>query len=197
MRDVADVARACAQIVLYAHYKRLDYFSTECVYAPNAYRGFARTFLKGLERLRPSAIIDTIASGESFVLRESVRVASIGTCVQCGYISSQPRCKACELLEGLNRGLARMSVEMPLAPEMAQRLVRRPRRRDEGSAQPTLRNGPSGRAPPAADLHDAAVHAGAPSGCASRACACRTQPDARSGTGDHEEDGQCTIGGQA
>ncbi len=31
----------------YAHFKKLDYFSTECIYSPNAYRGFAREFIKG------------------------------------------------------------------------------------------------------------------------------------------------------
>ncbi|GMF62597.1 unnamed protein product [[Candida] boidinii] len=30
------------EIVLYAHYKKLDYFSTECTYAPEAFRGTAR-----------------------------------------------------------------------------------------------------------------------------------------------------------
>lgn len=37
------------EIVMYAYYKRLDYFSTECVYAPFAARGFARDFVKDLE----------------------------------------------------------------------------------------------------------------------------------------------------
>ena len=41
----------------YAYFKKLDYFSTECIYAPNAYRGHARTYLKDLEKLRPTAII--------------------------------------------------------------------------------------------------------------------------------------------
>lgn len=31
-------------------------------------------------------------------------------CERCGYISSQPVCKACVLLEGLNRGLPRLGV---------------------------------------------------------------------------------------
>jgi tRNA(Ile)-lysidine synthase TilS/MesJ len=43
----------------YAYFKKLDYFSTECIYSPNAYRGFAREFLKDLERIRPSAILGT------------------------------------------------------------------------------------------------------------------------------------------
>lgn len=47
------------EIVMYAYFKKLDYFSTECIYSPNAYRGYARTFLKDLEAIRPSAIIGT------------------------------------------------------------------------------------------------------------------------------------------
>jgi cytoplasmic tRNA 2-thiolation protein 1 len=45
------------EIVLYAYFNHLDYFSTECVYSPNAYRGFARDFLKELEKVRPTAIL--------------------------------------------------------------------------------------------------------------------------------------------
>jgi tRNA(Ile)-lysidine synthase TilS/MesJ len=49
------------EIVMYAYFKKLDYFSTECVYAPFAARGFARDFVKNLEvggRFRA----DTLAS---------------------------------------------------------------------------------------------------------------------------------------
>ena len=52
------------EIVLYAHYRKLDYFSTECVYSPEAFRGSARTLIKSLERIRPSAILDVVKSGE-------------------------------------------------------------------------------------------------------------------------------------
>ena len=37
----------------------------------SAYRGHARLFLKDLEAIRPSAIIDIIHSGESFKLEQS------------------------------------------------------------------------------------------------------------------------------
>lgn len=57
------------EIVLYAHYKKLDYFSTECTYAPEAFRGTARVLLKNLESVRPSCIIDIIHSGEHFKLK--------------------------------------------------------------------------------------------------------------------------------
>lgn len=34
------------EIVLYAYYKKLTYFSTECLYAPTAFRGYARELIK-------------------------------------------------------------------------------------------------------------------------------------------------------
>ena len=34
---------------MYAFFKKLDYFSTECIYAPYAARGAAREFVKDLE----------------------------------------------------------------------------------------------------------------------------------------------------
>ena len=57
----------------YAYFRKLDYFSTECIYSPDAYRGHARTFLKDLEKERPSAIIDIIHSGEAFEVNEEVK----------------------------------------------------------------------------------------------------------------------------
>ncbi|CAF1804601.1 unnamed protein product [Brassica oleracea] len=88
----------------------LDYFSTECIYSPNAYRGFAREFIKDLERLRPRAILDIIKSGEDFRIATTTKMPEQGTCERCGYISSQKWCKACVLLDGLNRGLPKMGI---------------------------------------------------------------------------------------
>ncbi|WYZ35640.1 hypothetical protein EsH8_X_000287 [Colletotrichum jinshuiense] len=69
--DTSDVKRSKPlkysyekEIVLYAHHKKLDYFSTECIYSPEAFRGTARTLIKNLERVRPSAILDIVRSGE-------------------------------------------------------------------------------------------------------------------------------------
>ncbi|CAN1785943.1 Cytoplasmic tRNA 2-thiolation protein 1 [Linum perenne] len=94
----------------YAYFKKLDYFSTECIYSPNAYRGFAREFIKDLERMRPRAIVDIIKSGENFRISTWTKMPEQGTCERCGYISSQKWCKACVLLEGLNRGLPKMGI---------------------------------------------------------------------------------------
>ena len=98
------------EIVMYAYFKKLDYFSTECIYSPNAYRGYARAFLKDLERIRPSSIVDIIHSGDSLAVKGDVKMPVQGTCSRCGYIASQELCKACILLEGLNRGLPRLGI---------------------------------------------------------------------------------------
>ncbi|XP_023239494.1 cytoplasmic tRNA 2-thiolation protein 1-like [Centruroides sculpturatus] len=152
------------EIVMYAYFKKLDYFSTECIYSPNAYRGFARGYIKDLESIRPSSILGKIYSKEGTrkktltflkttffqplkvayktVLEEifpkinneecrsiiaikldlgfargyikdleSIRPSSIlGICKCCGYISSQEICKACVMLEGLNKGLPKLGI---------------------------------------------------------------------------------------
>lgn len=191
------------EIVLYAHHKQLDYFSTECIYSPEAFRGSARALIKNLERVRPSAILDVVRSGEdmarlvpgsdegcggtcstntpigvpeeedggcgsavgkSMASVESQLAANdrateqnleteitstpakptpspsvtssakaqkkpraertggpkkkgptkqvMGQCKKCGYLSSQDVCKACVLLEGLNKNRPRNKIEV-------------------------------------------------------------------------------------
>lgn len=109
------------EIVMYAYFLRLDYFSTECKYSPFAYRGFAREFMKDLERSRPRALLDIITSAEYFAAAAAVNTTSrgntnkntdvatgaltkAGVCTRCGYMSSQKICKACVLLESLEAG---------------------------------------------------------------------------------------------
>ncbi|KAF6170834.1 hypothetical protein GIB67_015786 [Kingdonia uniflora] len=96
------------EIVMYAYFKKLDYFSTECIYSPNAYSGFAREFIKDLERIRSRAILDIIKSDENFRISTSTKMPEQGTFERCGYISSQKWCKACVLLDGMNRGLLKL-----------------------------------------------------------------------------------------
>ncbi|XP_026501514.2 cytoplasmic tRNA 2-thiolation protein 1 [Vanessa tameamea] len=98
------------EIVMYAHYKRLVYFSTECVFAPNAYRGHARALLKDMEKIRPTCIMDIIYSGETMEVKEAVSLPSQRVCIRCNFVSSQEVCKACVLLEGLNKGLPKLGI---------------------------------------------------------------------------------------
>ena len=211
------------EIVLYAHHKKLDYFSTECLYSPEAFRGSARSLIKNLERVRPSAILDVVRSGEDMArlvpeavtgishcksqkvslssadgeeagaagcgtngrssggemadmekkLQEDEEASSrevdvtliasndingqrhdrieakpehrngarrepgkkltrqtLGTCKTCGYMSSQEICKACMLLDGLNKNRPKMEIEIDVEDEESLTL----RRRMEGLA---------------------------------------------------------------
>ena len=187
------------EIVLYAHHKKLDYFSTECIYSPEAFRGSARTLIKDLERIRPSSILDIVRSGEDMASlvppeisgcgkcpskggdkvvtmpnsedysaggcgsqsgganveemaemekqlvgneeaegrevevtlpakkskgnkqqtartsrrnQKPLKLQTMGQCERCGYISSQNICKACMLLDGLNKNRPKTTVEL-------------------------------------------------------------------------------------
>lgn len=138
------------EIVLYAHYKKLDYFSTECTYAPEAFRGTTRELLKALESIRPSCIMDIIYSGEHLVLapkkKKTVKyknnkpkefeVNSNGSvnikkefkdgnrCEKCGYLSSNKICKACVLLAGLEMNRAKVSIDNDVSVDGAAKLTK-------------------------------------------------------------------------
>lgn len=123
------------EIVMYAYFKQLDYFSTECIYSPNAYRGYARSYIKEVEKIRPSAIIDIIHSGENLSITDKVksRLPSQGTCKECGYISSQDTCKACVLLTGLNKGLPQLGVGKSSKHKKTLKKLQDADRKDDGS----------------------------------------------------------------
>ena len=98
------------EIVMYAYHKKLVYFSTECKYAPEAYRGYARAFVKDVEKICPRSIIDIIHSGEQMFIKGNVRMPVMKKCERCNYISSQSVCHACVQTEDLNRGKPLLSV---------------------------------------------------------------------------------------
>ncbi|KAF8729970.1 hypothetical protein HU200_017294 [Digitaria exilis] len=64
---------------------KMQAFQIHGIYSPNAYRGFAREFIKDLERMRPRAILDIIKSGENFRIStttrmpEKERASAVGT----------------------------------------------------------------------------------------------------------------------
>lgn len=102
------------EIVMYAYHKKLVYFSTECVYSPNAYRGYVRELIKDLEAQRASSIIDIIHSGEKFVIDKSLagtKQQVKKTCKTCGCMSSNDICKACNLLDKLSKMKAKKVIE--------------------------------------------------------------------------------------
>lgn len=131
------------EIVLYAHHARLDYHSTECVYSPGAYRGFAREFLKDLEAARAGSVTDIISSAAVWRVNDASPSASQArpqvACTRCGFAASgDGLCQACALLAGLNAGSPRLALTSgggqagrdarakamaALAPETSQRFI--------------------------------------------------------------------------
>lgn len=101
------------EIVMYAYFKKLDYFATECIYAPHAYRGRARELIKEIEALRPAGIADVVRAAERMRFPAAAKDAAAETgqverrCVRCGFITSQEVCKACVLTDSLNNGTAK------------------------------------------------------------------------------------------
>lgn len=94
------------EIVMYAHFQKLDYFSTQCTYSPNAYRGRAREFIKELERQSPQCILNILHSSNYFQKKEATQKpeTKIRPCSRCSMLCSNQVCKACVLLEGLEKG---------------------------------------------------------------------------------------------
>ena len=48
--------------------------------------------------------------GEQLAIKDGVKMPSQGICTNCGYVSSNPICKACVLLEGLNKGRPKLAI---------------------------------------------------------------------------------------
>lgn len=70
-----------------------------------------RELIKDLEKVRPSIITDIIHSAESIKIDTSnVQMPTKMTCKSCGFVSSNELCKACVLLDGLNKGKARVAI---------------------------------------------------------------------------------------
>ena len=54
--------------------------------------------------------VDIIHSGEAMAVKETVATAVQGKCIRCGYMTSSDLCKACLLLEGLNKGMPKLAI---------------------------------------------------------------------------------------
>lgn len=48
--------------------------------------------------------------GEQLQVKDSIKMPERRNCIRCGFVSSQEICKACVLLEGLNRGLPKLGI---------------------------------------------------------------------------------------
>lgn len=52
---------------MYVYYKKLDYFSIECIYSLEVFCGFVCILIKNLERIRFESILDVVRFGIDMV----------------------------------------------------------------------------------------------------------------------------------
>ena len=98
--------RLCYQkeIVLYAHFQKLAYFSVECSYAKFGYRGNMRQFLAKAQLIRPEVITNILRCSEWLVAKDqAVKRPSTRSCAMCGYPCSQEVCQCCHVIDSLNK----------------------------------------------------------------------------------------------
>eukprot|EP00770_Monocercomonoides_exilis_P012142 MONOS_12084.1-p1 / transcript=MONOS_12084.1 / gene=MONOS_12084 / organism=Monocercomonoides_exilis_PA203 / gene_product=cancer-associatedprotein protein / transcript_product=cancer-associatedprotein protein / location=Mono_scaffold00643:29306-30973(+) / protein_length=343 / sequence_SO=supercontig / SO=protein_coding / is_pseudo=false len=89
------------EIVLYCHFKKLNFFSVECTYAQASFRGYARQFLVKLQESYPMVIGNIIHSSSMMHVSSSTPSQKMQFCRNCGFISSQQKCQACVLIDEL------------------------------------------------------------------------------------------------
>lgn len=64
-----------------------------------------------MECIRPQSIIDIIYSAESIKVNEKKKPITKQKCEKCGFMTSNKVCKACILLEGLNKQRPKQQIQ--------------------------------------------------------------------------------------
>lgn len=91
------------EIVFYAYFKKLPYFTTECTYAPQASRGDVRMLIKDLEKIDSQIIYNIIKAGEEFECQNENNT-EVFRCKTCNHPTSSSNriCSACLMIERLS-----------------------------------------------------------------------------------------------
>eukprot|EP01053_Blabericola_migrator_P011052 Blabericola_migrator_1__11051@NODE_642_length_7106_cov_1724_731212_g82_i1_p9_GENE_NODE_642_length_7106_cov_1724_731212_g82_i1NODE_642_length_7106_cov_1724_731212_g82_i1_p9_ORF_typecomplete_len110_score5_91znribbon_14/PF16503_5/8_1e03znribbon_14/PF16503_5/2_8e07RecR/PF02132_15/0_0055ATP_bind_3/PF01171_20/0_13NRDD/PF13597_6/0_14_NODE_642_length_7106_cov_1724_731212_g82_i157306059 len=90
-------------IVLYCYAEKLDYFSTECTYSGNAFRGHVRNLVKRLESQDPAFMLRMLDSFmDRFPRASTYNSLPVSQCQECGLPSVQDVCKTCTLVHSLD-----------------------------------------------------------------------------------------------
>jgi uncharacterized protein (TIGR00269 family) len=89
------------EIVLYAHTNNLEYHSVPCPYAFTAMRNDIRLFLSGMEKKRPSTLINIVNVHDSLsqYFATSELTSTTYQCKVCQEISTKEICPVCNLLD--------------------------------------------------------------------------------------------------
>lgn len=92
------------EIVLYCHYNKLKYFSTECSYSGEAFRGKVRHLVKRIEANEPR-IVRTILFNkftDDVCICDDINSSDLKDCINCSSLTYNDVCKACEQVKKLN-----------------------------------------------------------------------------------------------
>lgn len=91
--------------VVYAYHVGLPYHDIPCPYASEALRNDLRLFLNEMEHKRPGTLLAVLHSGE--VIAEAMETekgaSDVTVCESCGEPASSRLCKACEILQEIER----------------------------------------------------------------------------------------------
>ena len=138
-----------------------------------------------VQALRPRAILDVIQSAEDFRIdlgAQGSPASQPRSCERCSYICSQRVCKACQLLEGLNKGLPGLGVKRTRGQKggAGQGSVAGAKGQAAASSSPHMGACSGGcREAPVADLGGGKEHTGRGSNTCThhqpKACSCDTQ----------------------
>ncbi|CAL6007226.1 Cytoplasmic_tRNA 2-thiolation protein [Hexamita inflata] len=89
------------QIVLYAHHKKVKYFSTECPYAVGAQRGVARRYIQGAST-KDKRVVLKIQDSITDLKRGEGRGPEMNICVECGAALVGSVCQCCQIKQAEN-----------------------------------------------------------------------------------------------
>ena len=104
------------EIVLYAHYLKLEYFSTECKYSKEAFRSPLKEFVKHLRKLRPEIIREIILEASLLRLKKGVKTRQRQKCNSCGGTTSGKCCKICQFNKLFTKLENNMGSDLQIAP---------------------------------------------------------------------------------
>ena len=89
------------EVVLYNHYRDLQYQTLECPYRHEAFRTKVREFLNRLEQNSPSVKYSVVSSGQIMIpaLRNHIEGKPLRVCISCGGPTAQQICRPCKTLK--------------------------------------------------------------------------------------------------
>nr|MDO8090811.1 TIGR00269 family protein [Candidatus Sigynarchaeota archaeon] len=91
------------ETTLYAYYRNLSHNSKPCPYTTEGYRDDIRVFLNQMERKRPGTKYNILRLYDKLAPQLTINKKPVQECLTCGEPCAEKVCKACQLLNRLNK----------------------------------------------------------------------------------------------